>query len=177
MPFLFSVHDAISLNPVDEVLKTVCNACKLKFEGFVMHIRCKTLVDAQRLLAAALAAGFRNSGITLGKKCQNIMVGIRGTLCMEVPLTDHRGKLMVNTDYLSHIINIANTKLNDNSIRIKKLEQNIEKMFFTPITCPLKSKCDDKKRHYQLSHESSIPKQSPPDDVEENVCLLFDDGC
>ncbi|CAI8016004.1 tRNA wybutosine-synthesizing protein 3 homolog [Geodia barretti] len=39
-----------------------------KFEPFVLHVMCATLSDARLMLQTAVASGFRNSGLSCGKK-------------------------------------------------------------------------------------------------------------
>jgi len=178
--FYLVSHDVISISNVQEVLKNVSIACKLKFEGFVLHVRCKTLTDAQKMLSAAIAAGFRNSGITLGKNCQNIIVGIRGTLCLEVPLTNSKGKLMVDAEYLAHVIDLANEKLLVNSNRINIFQSNVEKLLHTLANVTSKSKCDVKKSYTGVgihsASKTAVCKQLVPDNLEDDIYLLFDDA-
>ncbi|OQV14005.1 putative tRNA wybutosine-synthesizing protein 3-like protein [Hypsibius exemplaris] len=62
----------------------------LKFEPFILHVRCRTLADAQILHALSVQAGFRNSGITIrrkGKEGFAIHVAVRCTLHFEMPVT------------------------------------------------------------------------------------------
>jgi len=60
----------------------------LKHETMIMHIICKTVGDARRLHAAAIASSFRESGIVLGKKGPIVQVRTTSSL-MEVPLMLH----------------------------------------------------------------------------------------
>ena len=39
----------------------------LKFEPFILHVQCRNTEAAKRLHTISLEAGYRNSGITLGK--------------------------------------------------------------------------------------------------------------
>lgn len=58
----------------------------LKFEPFIMHVQCLDLEVAHSLLTVALAAGCRNSGMTMGKN-EKFLVAIRSTSSMEVPFS------------------------------------------------------------------------------------------
>ncbi|NXE25288.1 TYW3 protein, partial [Ardeotis kori] len=85
----------------------------LKFEPFVLHVLCQELQDAQLLHSVAIDSGFRNSGITVGRGGK-IMMAVRSTLCLEVPLS-HKGKLMVSEEYIEFLICVANQKMEENT--------------------------------------------------------------
>ncbi|XP_051712317.1 tRNA wybutosine-synthesizing protein 3 homolog isoform X3 [Oryctolagus cuniculus] len=89
----------------------------LKFEPFVLHVQCRQLRDAQILHAVAINSGFRNSGITVGKRGKTILA-VRSTHGLEVPLS-HNGKLMVTEEYVDFLLNIANQKMEENKKRIE----------------------------------------------------------
>nr|XP_044994160.1 tRNA wybutosine-synthesizing protein 3 homolog isoform X2 [Jaculus jaculus] len=90
----------------------------LKFEPFVLHVQCRQLQDAQTLHSVAIDSGFRNSGITVGRRGK-IMLAVRSTHGLEVPLS-HKGKLMVTEDYIDFLLNIANQKMEENKKRIER---------------------------------------------------------
>ena len=170
--FYLVTHDPLILSSVQNVLKDVSCSAKLKFEGFVMHVRCQTLDGAQKVLASAIAAGFRNSGISLGKKCQNIIVGVRGTLCLEVPLTNNKGELMVGVDYLSYVVDLANKKLDENLCRINNFEKKLKSVFFASPSLELKSA---KGPFVTSTNSPTVVKRIIPDDLEDDLYKLFDD--
>ncbi|XP_051021759.1 tRNA wybutosine-synthesizing protein 3 homolog isoform X3 [Acomys russatus] len=88
----------------------------LKFEPFILHVQCRTLQDAQLLHSVAVDSGFRNSGITVGKRGKT-MLAVRSTHGLEVPLS-HKGKLMVTEEYIEFLLTIANKKMEENKKRI-----------------------------------------------------------
>lgn len=98
----------------------------LKFESFILHIRCKSLEYARTLLRCSIDAGQRNSGLNISNS-GHITVAIRNTLDLEVPLIINN-KLMVSEDYLRELITIANEKLISNFEMIQRFfdvcEQN-----------------------------------------------------
>ena len=72
---------------------------------------------------SVLQAGFRNSGLTLsGKQEEKVVVAVRSTHGLEVPLTNDTGKVMVSQEYLQFLLNKANAKLEDNLQRIQRFE-------------------------------------------------------
>ncbi|XP_060248441.1 tRNA wybutosine-synthesizing protein 3 homolog isoform X2 [Meriones unguiculatus] len=66
--------------------------------------------------SVAVDSGFRNSGITVGKRGKT-MLAVRSTHGLEVPLS-HKGKLMVTEEYIEFLLTIANKKMEENKKRI-----------------------------------------------------------
>ena len=96
-----------------------------KLEPFVLHVRlvslahsqvqCRSPEKAQEMLTLAVAAGFRESGILLGRRT---ILGFRTTAnSMEVPVAEN-GKLLVSKEYLEYVVNYGNAKFQDNLRRI-----------------------------------------------------------
>lgn len=48
-------------------LKFLLGVMTLKFEPFILHVQCRDLDCAKRLLTISSDTGFRNSGFTFGK--------------------------------------------------------------------------------------------------------------
>ena len=95
----------------------------LRMEPFILHVCCKALKDAQNLLAAGRAAGFKNVGIQ-GVKNGKVMVAIWGDEGLDIPVTmvDMNGG---NAAALSvHI----NAKMQRNWEKIGKLTESFNTM-------------------------------------------------
>lgn len=104
------------LEPTDDIL--------FKHEPFVMHVQCRSVDAAQRLLQIALECGFRESGIVLGKT--KTMVGVRTTANMlELPLVV-AGQLVVSKEYLEILVQIGNEKFLANYTRTQKLFHQLQ---------------------------------------------------
>lgn len=97
-------------------LKGTTSDAVLKFEPFILHVQCRTLQDAQILHSVAVDSGFRNSGITVGKRGKT-MLAVRSTHALEVPLS-RKGELMVTEEYIEFLLTIANKKMKENKRRI-----------------------------------------------------------
>ena len=93
----------------------------LKFEPFVLHVQCRSMSEAKQVHTAASESGFRNSGLSVGKSGK-IVVAVRSTHGLEVPLTDNDGNDMVTREYIEFVIQKSNSKLTENLERIKKFE-------------------------------------------------------
>uniref|UniRef100_V9L6I7 tRNA wybutosine-synthesizing protein 3 homolog n=1 Tax=Callorhinchus milii TaxID=7868 RepID=V9L6I7_CALMI len=116
--WLFVTHQKCRKEDVVTGLQKTCNDAVFKFEPFVLHVQCRQLEDAQLLHSVAINAGFRNSGITVGKKGK-IMMAVRSTHCLEVPLC-HKGRLLVNDEYIDYLVQVANQKMEENQRRIER---------------------------------------------------------
>ena len=74
------------------------------------------------MLKLAVAAGFRESGILMGRR---IMLGIRTTAnSMEFPIAEN-GQLLVTEEYLRYVVEYGNKKFEDNLRRIAVLFQSV----------------------------------------------------
>ena len=100
----------------------------LKFEPFILHVQCRHLEAAKKLQTLASEVGFRNSGFTFGK-AGKIVLAIRSTHGLQVPLSDEKGDLLIEEPYLDFLLRQANMKLGQNAEKIHKLEKNCEVLF------------------------------------------------
>ncbi|GAA6083878.1 tRNA wybutosine-synthesizing protein 3 homolog [Tachysurus ichikawai] len=116
--WLFVTHNTCTKDDVIAGLEKSSGDAMFKFEPCVLHVQCKRLEDAQLLHAVAINSGFRNSGVTMGKKGKIIMA-VRSTHCLEVPLS-HKGKVLVSEEYIAFIVGVANNKMDQNLKRIER---------------------------------------------------------
>ncbi|XP_060040350.1 tRNA wybutosine-synthesizing protein 3 homolog [Erinaceus europaeus] len=72
--WLLVTHKPCVKDDVIVALKKADGDAILKFEPFVLHVQCQQLQDAQILHSVAVDSGFRNSGITVGKKGKTMLV-------------------------------------------------------------------------------------------------------
>ncbi|XP_078263995.1 tRNA wybutosine-synthesizing protein 3 homolog isoform X4 [Rhinoraja longicauda] len=89
---------------------------------FVTHEKCQK----EDVHSAAVNSGFRNSGITISKKGK-IMMAVRSTHCLEVPLC-HRGQVLVSEDYIEYLVQVANRKMEENQRRIDRFHACLRSM-------------------------------------------------
>lgn len=111
----------------------------LKFEPFILHVQCRDFDAAKRLLTISSDTGFRNSGFTFGK-AGKVVLAIRSTHGLEVPLTDESGTLLVDKKYADFVLDLANSKLRINSEKIRKLEKGCDHSLFA---------CEENSNHTQ----------------------------
>ncbi|MBW2968008.1 hypothetical protein KY362_05985 [Candidatus Woesearchaeota archaeon] len=90
-----------------------------RFEPLILHVVCRTIEDAGRLISAVQSAGIKRSGIiSVGKK---IVAEIIGTERIDTLVAKDK-TLLVSIDYLSTLIASANSKMNRNWENIRKIE-------------------------------------------------------
>ncbi|KAH9529119.1 tRNA methyltransferase tyw3 [Dermatophagoides farinae] len=127
----FVTHSLI--NDVEEFVQKIvdhsqnmsCNETStLKFESFILHLRCRTLDAARQLLHCSIDSGQRNSGLMIANS-GHLTVAVRNTLNLEVPIIID-GKLMVTLNYLRKLVDIVNAKMVLNFEMIQRFERNCE---------------------------------------------------
>ena len=123
--WLLAKHAKLDVHPCElsQALAGRQGFVTLKHEPFVMHILCRTLAAAQVLLQVAHRCGFRESGISAGKK--KTMLAIRTAAnVLEVPLVCN-GDLLVSERYLQVLARIANAKFDENLRRTQLLHSTL----------------------------------------------------
>jgi len=108
------LRDALAANtePVELVL--------FKHEPAIVHVQCRDLAAAKRLLQVALGAGFRESGLVLSGS-EKVMLAIRTTAnCLELPLATD-GALLLPQQYLQLLVAQANERFEANRARTDEL--------------------------------------------------------
>ncbi|PNI47831.1 TYW3 isoform 3 [Pan troglodytes] len=137
----------------------------------------------------AIDSGFRNSGITVGKRGKT-MLAVRSTHGLEVPLS-HKGKLMVTEEYIDFLLNVANQKMEENKKRIERfcncLQHALERETMTNLHPKIKEKNNSsyihkKKRNPEKTRAQCITKESDEelendddDDLGINVTIFPED--
>uniref|UniRef100_A0A8C6F5X9 tRNA wybutosine-synthesizing protein 3 homolog n=1 Tax=Monodon monoceros TaxID=40151 RepID=A0A8C6F5X9_MONMO len=111
--------------------------------------------------SVAIDSGFRNSGITVGKRGKT-MLAVRSTHGLEVPLT-HKGKLMVTEEYINFLIKIANQKMEENKKRIERfyncLQHALEKETISMTSYP-KEKIKEKNNSSYTHKKKRNPEKA-----------------
>ncbi|KAL1772433.1 tRNA wybutosine-synthesizing protein 3-like [Sigmodon hispidus] len=165
--WLLVTHKPCVKDDVMAALKGATSNAVLKFEPFILHVQCRTLQDAQTLHSVAIDSGFRNSGITVGKRGKT-MLAVRSTHGLEVPLS-HKGKLLVTEEYIDFLLTIANQKMEENKKRIGRffncLQHAMERKNISNSQSKIKEKnnplCTHKnKRNQGKAHNPSITEDS-----------------
>lgn len=112
----------------EEVLKSA-KSCKKQgwFIQFppIVHVACKDLFSAGKLLTIANSAGFRRSGLI---SLRNLVVEIASLERLEMPISIS-GELIVDESYLRIAVEMANLKLIKGKEKIEKLSNYIKRIY------------------------------------------------
>ncbi|KAH7116938.1 methyltransferase TYW3-domain-containing protein [Dendryphion nanum] len=148
----------------------------LKFEPMILHILTASISESQRVLSAALSAGFRESGavgLNASKTGElNPMVAIRSTgysFDAIIGYQDSQGHniAMVDENYLLALFTIANERFKTNTERIERfrialLDQYVDQVEGHTCSSPIKStKADweDPEVRRQRKKEEGLARQ------------------
>lgn len=115
--FLFISHDKTDLDDIKDIFNKKYENIWFRQEGFILHVCCKTIKDAEKLLNLIMKIGLKRSGIISLKN--KIMVEIIGTEVIDTIIADK--KLLVDETYLKILINEANKKMDRNKEKIDRL--------------------------------------------------------
>jgi tRNA wybutosine-synthesizing protein 3 len=91
----------------------------------ILHVSCRDMRSAEKLLVTANNSGFRRSGLI---SLKNLVVEISSLERIELPLALN-GKIIVDDHYLGLTVDLANKKLLRGKERLKKLEENLRSNF------------------------------------------------
>jgi tRNA wybutosine-synthesizing protein 3 len=144
----------------------------LKFEPFILHVQCRGIDAAKKLLQLANESGFRNSGFTFGK-AGKVVLAIRSTHGLQVPLSDESGILLVDEKYVQFVVGLANSKLELNGEKIKKLEKCCETAKLWPSSSSIsddvvKDSSDEKEVTKVVSKLENTKEDEHRDEIVEN---------
>lgn len=116
--FLYETHSKTNIKNIEKHLKQrPKQQLWFRFEPMILHVSCRTIEDANRLLDT-IRQHFKHSGIMAARK--KIMLEIRGSEFIETPIAE-KGKLLVNGIYLKKLIREANKKLKQTHQKINVL--------------------------------------------------------
>ena len=116
--FLFESHNKVSFEEIKACLKNIPEQdLWFRQESMILHVVCRTIENAQKILDISSMAGFKHSGIITTRK--KIVIEIIGSEQFDT-IISKQGKVFVSDEYLGLLVNEANKKLEKNSRKIKK---------------------------------------------------------
>lgn len=123
--WLFKSHKIVSFKKINKKLKKLPkNDVWFRYEAAILHIACKTIKDAQKLVNIARSVGFKRSGIQSTKK---MIVEIASSDYLDTIIAKN-GKLLVSEDYIKILIKEANKKLKKNMQKIERFYDSIKSL-------------------------------------------------
>ncbi|WZN62019.1 tRNA wybutosine-synthesizing protein [Chloropicon roscoffensis] len=91
----------------------------LRFEPFILAVECASVEVAAEILKVGREAGFRESGIQIGKR---ITLSIRCSIRLELPVC-RDGVLLVTREYLGVCCELCDEKFSENFARIERFHR------------------------------------------------------
>ena len=124
--FLFESHNKVNFEEIKKCLKNIPEQdLWFRQESMILHVSCRTIENAQKILDLGNRTGFKHSGIITTRK--KIIVEIIGSEQFDTIIAKH-GKVFVSDDHLSLLIDEANKKLEINSRKIKRFYDLIKSL-------------------------------------------------
>lgn len=123
--WLFLKHSKVNFKEIKKGLEKISSKqVWLRQESMIIHICCRELEAAKKMLLLCHDGGLKRAGIiAIGKK--KIMVEAFGTDRLDTVVA-LGGKVVVDDNYLKILVREANLKMEQNSIKIGKLYQKIK---------------------------------------------------
>lgn len=122
--FIFKSHEKVKYQDIWKIINDY-NGGKILFlivNSSIIHVICKDLDAAKRLLNVSKESGFKYASIiSFGEK---ITVEIRSTEKMDVPLIKD-GIVYPSEEYVKMIVEMANQMIDRTKKKIEKLNQNL----------------------------------------------------
>ena len=121
--WVFVKHGEVSFDEIKKGMEGISDKnIWLKQEGMIIHVCCRDLDAACRMLDICHESGLKRAGIvTLGRK---IMIEAFNTDRIETPVAE-KGRIIVSDDYLRLLLVKANKKYEKNVEKIKKFSEKI----------------------------------------------------
>lgn len=111
--WLYVTHGKIT---AEDVKKHMTRSSWLKQTGIILHIACRTLDDADKMLKGIREAGFKRAGLISTKKC---VIEIIGTESMAAPLNN------ATDDYVAVLVDEANKLMDRTKNSLERLKSHI----------------------------------------------------
>jgi tRNA wybutosine-synthesizing protein 3 len=123
--FIFRSHRKITFDEIKKVLDNYKEAESLIFkqEQPILHVACRTLEDAEKMLKKSQESGFKHSGImTISEK--RIVLEIIGSEQLALPIFE-KGKILVDDNFLKTLVRESNQRLEIGWGKIQKIGKNL----------------------------------------------------
>ncbi|MFC1685852.1 hypothetical protein ACFLZZ_02395 [Nanoarchaeota archaeon] len=121
--FLFTTHNKTSFKEVKRALSKikVTDPVYFKHEPCIMHITCRDIKDAFKIVNIARNVGWKRSGVFTKRNCVELI----STEVIRTPVMD-KGKILVEDSYLDLLVKQANIKLTQTRKKISNLTEELK---------------------------------------------------
>tara|TARA_Y100000310_G_scaffold325725_1_gene389622 strand:- start:1902 stop:2474 length:573 start_codon:yes stop_codon:yes gene_type:complete len=124
--WIYCDHNQASLKKIKEILKNPPKSpVWIKQEPAIIHICCRDLKVAEKLLVICKHTGFKYSGIiSIGKR---ITIEVLSSENLETIISENN-TLLVSQDYLKRIVKECNAKMKRNKQRLERFSLGIKEL-------------------------------------------------
>lgn len=122
--FLLKWHSVVNVEKaLKEVLSVKGKKVWFRFDPFILHISCRTMKDAEKVLKIKWDSGIRRGGIHSISEGR-LAVELDGSESIAVPVME-KGKFLVDKAFFRYLLKLANVKMRENRRRFKIFEKNV----------------------------------------------------
>jgi tRNA wybutosine-synthesizing protein 3 len=121
--WLFVSHESTDFESIKEIESK--SDVWLRQEGAIIHVCCKTIQDAEKLINLVKSIGFKRAG----------MISVNNRFVVEIISSEHlcapvmkNGLKIVSDEYLKVLLEESNRKMNQNKEKLEKLRSIITQM-------------------------------------------------
>lgn len=121
-------HRKVSFEEIKEAMEKIPATGTIWFmeEPTIMHINCRRIEDASKLVDLSRNAGYKKVGI-LSYKDDRIIVEVNGTERIDAPIAIN-GEIIVGDEYIKKLIEIANTKFEKGMKRLERYKDALKEL-------------------------------------------------
>jgi tRNA wybutosine-synthesizing protein 3 len=121
-------HRKVMPEEVSEALERIPGNGIIWFmhEPTIIHISCRTLENASRLVDLARNSGYKKVGI-LSFKDDRIIVEVCGTERIDAPMAIE-GRKIISDEYLNELTELANNKFSKGMLRLERLMKALNEL-------------------------------------------------
>ncbi len=127
--FLGKWHREVSFEEVKKVLEKAEGNVWFRFDPLILHVSCRGIAEAKKLLELKTSIGFKRGGI-FNIRDERVQIELEGTDMMAVPVKKEN-RVLVDDSYLDLLVNEANQKFVNNERKWKKFGSAWKDHFFT----------------------------------------------
>lgn len=121
-------HSKITLEDLSGAINKIKGSnAWISLQPPIIHVACRTLEDALKLIKIARASGFKHSGIQ-AKNPDRYVVELNCSGRLDIPLK-YNDKLLINLNELNSIVEMLNEHLEEVKSRISKLYISLKTIF------------------------------------------------
>ena len=119
--FLFRTHEKLKFDEFKKALEKAKGEVIFKQEPLILHVACRDMLMAERLLRTAQRAGCKHSGV-MAVSGNRIVIEIMGSESLAMPIVS-KGKILVDDKFLRILVREANFRLERTWGKINKLQK------------------------------------------------------